>query len=189
MKKLMELLKKIIGIADEYPSRQDTSDELAKVRSSIMAMQIFAVFFMIITLIGTVVFFADCVVDLYKYMAKPSLGLAKALCIVIPDFILCLSLFVISMLCKNIFMNVNKSGTPFIPQVSKGMKKIAAVLIVMLILLTAAKFLFPIVFPVLGTEPEIVTDPVGWIFSSLLLMLSSIFDYGCKLQQESDETL
>ena len=86
-------------------------------------------------------------------------------------------------------MNVNKNGTPFIPKVPKEMKKIAAVIAAMLILSAAAEFLFPIVFPVLGTESEFVTDPAGWAFLSLLLMLSSIFDYGCRLQQESDETL
>ena len=69
------------------------------------------------------------------------------------------------------------------------MKKISAVIAVMLIISAAAELLFPIVFPALGTEPEIVTDPVGWIFIGLLLMLSKIFDYGCKLQQESDETI
>ncbi|MDE6709319.1 MAG: hypothetical protein K2J76_02380 [Oscillospiraceae bacterium] len=69
------------------------------------------------------------------------------------------------------------------------MKKIAVVIAVMLILSAAAEYLFPIVFPVLGIEPELVTDPAGWVFISLLLMLSVIFDYGCKLQKESDETL
>lgn len=189
MKKLIEILKKIVGIADECPRGQDTSDELTKIRSSITAMQIIAVVFMVIMLIFTAVFFVDCIVDLCEYIAAPSVWLAKALCIVIPNFILCLSLFVISVLCKNIFMNVNQSGTPFIPQVPKGMKKIAAVIAVMLVISAAAEFLFPIVFPVLGTEPELVTDPAGWMFCSMLLMLSNIFDYGCKLQQESDETL
>ncbi|MDE7279485.1 MAG: DUF2975 domain-containing protein, partial [Oscillospiraceae bacterium] len=124
-----------------------------------------------------------------EYIAAPSVWLAKALCIVIPNFVLCLSLFVISLLCKNIFMNVNQSGTPFIPQVSKGMKKIAAVIAVMLVISAAAEFLFPIIFPVLGTETKLVIDADGWLFFALLLMLSNIFDYGCKLQQESDETI
>lgn len=189
MKNILELLKKIVGISDEQPIVQDMSDELKKVRSNMLAMQIFSVIFMFVMLIFTVVFFVDCVTNLYEYTVKPSLGLAKALCIVIPNFILCLSLFVISLLCKNIFMNVNKNGTPFIPQVPKEMKKIAAVIAAMLILSAAAEFLFPIVFPVLGTESELVTDPAGWAFLSLLLMLSSIFYYGCRLQQESYETL
>ncbi len=146
MKNILELLKKIVGISDEQPIVQDMSDELKKVRSNMLAMQIFSVIFMFVMLIFTVVFFVDCVTDLYEYTVKPSLGLAKALCIVIPNFILCLSLFVISLLCKNIFMNVNKNGTPFIPQVPKEMKKIAAVIAAMLILSAASKFLFPIVF-------------------------------------------
>ncbi|MDE5860070.1 MAG: DUF2975 domain-containing protein [Oscillospiraceae bacterium] len=189
MKKLMELLKKIIGIPDGHTVRQNESDELKKVRSSIMAMQIIALIFMVIMLIFSAVWLIDCVTDLYEYSANPSFGLAKALCISISDFILCGSLFFISILCKNIFASINQSGTPFIPQVSSGMKKIAAVIAVMLILSAAAEYLFPMVFPVLNTEPELVTDPAGWIFFSLLLMLSNIFDYGCKLQQESDETL
>lgn len=185
----MELLKKFIGIPDGQPYRQDSSDELAKVKSSIVAMQIFALIFMVIMLIFSAVWLKDCITEAYKYMSSPSIGLAKALCISISDFILCGSLFVISIMCKNIFMSVNQSGTPFIPQVSKGMKKIAAVIAVMLILSAAAEYLFPIVFPELGTVPELVTDPAGWVFVSLLLMLSVVFDYGCKLQQESDETL
>lgn len=189
MKKTMELLKKIIGIPDGQTVRQNESDELEKVRSSIMAMQIFALIFMVIMLIFSALFLKDCITDIYEYTSSPSVWLAKALCIVIPRFILCGSLFVISLMCKNIFASINQSGTPFIPQVSKGMKKIAAVIAVMLILSAAAKYLFPIVFPELGTEPELVTDPAGWIFFSLLLMLSVIFDYGCKLQKESDETL
>lgn len=189
MKKPIELLKKIIGIPERQTVRQDESGELTKVRSSIMAMQIFALIFMVIMLIFSVVWLIDCITDIYKYTSSPSIWLAKALCISIHDFILCGSLFVISIMCKNIFMSINQSGTPFIPQVSKGMKKIAAVIAVMLILSAAAEYLFPIVFPELGTVPELVTDPAGWVFISLLLMLSVIFDYGCKLQQESDETL
>ncbi len=40
---------------------------------------------------------------------------------------------------------------------------------------------------IMGVSEE--RPAVGWAFVFILILLSSIFDYGCKLQQESDETL
>ena len=95
-----------------------------------------------------------------------------------------------TMICKNMLKSMKKSGTPFIPQIPSGMRKLSAVIAVALII---SVFVYLGVPKIFGTKiPNyngFFTNGTCVYIDAVLIFLSSIFDYGCKLQKESDETL
>lgn len=182
----MKKLKKAMGTAEEQPVINSTSKELEEVKHQIkifatlikiaMGMAIIVVGLFIVGLIGIAL-------D-YAITSNPSV--AEEIYKVIQGIITSAAILYITVVCSKFCENIIKSNTPFIPQVPKGLRKIAAAVIVMLLLSLAAAAVYS---GVTGTELTIYIDASGWAFVCILMLLSSIFDYGCKLQQESDETI
>ncbi|MCM1329059.1 MAG: DUF2975 domain-containing protein [Ruminococcus sp.] len=101
-----------------------------------------------------------------------------------------LTMAAISAVGFDIFRRFKKAGTPFTPDVGRGLRIIAVLLFAGWILMFAAHI---IAEKITGTVPP--NEYSGFIngtammFVSIFIMLGYIFDYGCKLQRESDETL
>lgn len=99
----------------------------------------------------------------------------------------CLALafaFGIAVLCS-----VQKSATPFNAYVGKGMRAIAVSEILSYVLRFAVKRIIAAVMTV-PTAEYLGYFGIGCIaLMGLLIVISFIFDYGCELQRESDETL
>ncbi|MDE5860069.1 MAG: hypothetical protein K2H23_06765, partial [Oscillospiraceae bacterium] len=186
MKKIMEQLKEIIGVADEHSTSNSTSKEIKEIKRQIkIYMQVIKIF-MFLTILCIVTFFISCIVDVLSYAGAPNADTATELYKSILDLIISVSLFCITIICKNIFISINNSDTPFIPQVSKGIRKISFTICTAFLVSIALQCLYPIF---MGIEQQFFIDGTSMIFVSILMFLRSIFDYGYKLQQESDETL
>lgn len=101
-----------------------------------------------------------------------------------------LTMTVISVLGFNIFRRFKKDKTPFVPYIGRDLRVIAIVLLVGWLLMFGAHIFADVTA---GAAPP--NEYSGFIngtsmmFVSIFIMLGYIFDYGCKLQKESDETL
>lgn len=100
------------------------------------------------------------------------------------------TLLAVAVVGFEIFRRFKKENTPFIPYIGKGLRIIAILLFAGIILMTAAHI---VSYKITGVMPPNeyngFLDYGSAIFVSLLIMLSYIFDRGCELQQESDETI
>lgn len=90
----------------------------------------------------------------------------------------------------SLFVTIRKQGTPFVTSVPRRMKLIA----ILVFLFTAApNWVYYILRGVHegGASFAIIENEgiIGLIFAAVLYALAMIFQYGCQLQQESDETL
>lgn len=88
-----------------------------------------------------------------------------------------------------VLYSIKKAATPFSAFVGKGMRAIA----VSMILPYAFNFVLKRILIVTFAEPT--EDYLGYFgyggiaIAGLLFVFSLVFDYGCELQRESDETL
>ncbi len=83
------------------------------------------------------------------------------------------------------------SETPFVSEVPKRLRAMAFIIMGAFLVSAGVTLVFK---AAAGAVPQhdyigYFANPYGMIFVTLLIMLSYIFDIGCKLQQESDETL
>lgn len=86
-------------------------------------------------------------------------------------------IFFILLYLQRIFRCVGEGTTPFVPDTSRRLRKIG-----LLILILGFFRGFP--GPV---DPLAIID--GFIYAFILFCLALVFDYGCELQKEIDETL
>lgn len=178
MKKSTEEIKEIM--------RENMPEELKNIKIQIKSVIKIIKILMFIMIVCTAVFFVNSIINTVSYAGAPNLEAANKLGESILALISSAAWLVVTVICKNIFADIDKSSTPFIPQVPKGIRKIAAAIIIMFIISAAEQLLYPIFT---GVELKLVIDGTSLIFVSILTLLSYIFDYGCKLQQESDETI
>ena len=186
MKKPMEQLKEIMGVADEQPAANSTSKELKEVKRQIQNLLTVIKIIMVMAIIAFVVIILGGIGLAFEYAVSPSSELAEEFYILVKMVVTAAAVWYISYVCNSFCKDIDKSNTPFIPQVPKGLRKIAAALVIMFFISIAAEAVYSVIT---NTEFNLVTDATLWASVCILLLLSSIFDYGCKLQKESDETL
>lgn len=186
MKKPMEQLKEIMGVAEEQPAANSTSKELKEIKRQLNTIIILIKITMIIAIIGMAAFTLGCAGILLDYTITSNPEAAEGIYTAIQNLVVSAAILYIAVVCKRFCESIIKSGTPFIPQVPKGLRKIAAAIVAMQFLSIAASAVYS---GITGTEFTIFIDTSAYILVCILFLLSSIFDYGCKLQQESDETL
>ena len=85
-------------------------------------------------------------------------------------------------------MSVGRVPTPFVKENSRA---ILAMGITVVVLCCVQENLFPLISYIQGTgNPTFTLIDFGCLFPGIpFLCLSYIFEYGCVLQRESDETL
>lgn len=107
------------------------------------------------------------------------------LCATVDSFCLVLAYaFGIAILCS-----IKKAATPFTAFIGKGMRAIAVSEILPYVFIFAAKRIIAAAVTVPTAEYSGYFG-IGSVFGMLLLfVISFVFDYGCELQKESDETL
>lgn len=102
----------------------------------------------------------------------------------------CLTMTVVTAVGFNIFSRFKKDKKPFVPYIGNGLRVIAFAMFAGFVLMFTAHILADVIA---GAAPP--NEYSGFINGSSMIMvsifgmLSYIFDYGCKLQQESDETI
>lgn len=186
MKKPMEQLKEIMGVPAEQPAVDGTSKELREVKRQInLFIKLIKISFGIeILIIGLLII--GCVGVVLDHAITQNIYTDLEIYKIIQGIIVSSAILYMTVVCMKFCENIIQSSTPFIPQVPKGLRKIAAAIAVMLLLSIAASGVYS---AVTGAEFILSIDATGWAFVFILMLLSSIFDYGCKLQQESDETI
>lgn len=185
MKKPMDQLKEVMGVPEEQPAN-GTSKEIREIKRQIKILMGVIKIFIFLMILAIVAFSISCIVGACSYADMPNAETAEELYKYIIELIMSISFFIITMICKSIFTSINSSGTPFIPQVSKGIRKISFTICAAFLASFAVQCVYPLI---MGIEQHFYVDGTSMIFVCILLLLSAIFDYGCKLQQESDETL
>lgn len=106
-------------------------------------------------------------------------------------FIDCAAFAVICTIGCGIIKLFRASETPFVSGVPKRLRAMAFIIMGAFLVSVGVKLVFK---AVTGAVPHdgytgYFENPYGMILVTLLIMLSYIFDIGCKLQRESDETL
>lgn len=96
-------------------------------------------------------------------------------------------LFAIFLLTYRIFHEISVTGTPFNVKYVKAIKAIGILVAVMSIVGSTVD---SIAASYAGMETlGLCSDSTGVIFGVIIFCLAYIFDYGCTLQKQSDETL
>lgn len=175
-----------MGVTEEQQGLTGMPEELKNIKVTIRSLITCIKILITLIAVGMAGSFAMCVIGLIGYIGEPSPETADKLGEGIMLFFSAGAAIAIAIICKNIFKEIDKSNTPFIPQVPRGMRRIAAVICVMFVFQALAVLLYPML---IGSDPVLYFNWTGFIFISVLMLLSYIFDYGCKLQKESDETL
>lgn len=186
MKKPMEQLKEIMGVEEEQPAAKNTSKELKEVKRQIKIFMEVIPIIKVLAIICFVVIVISGIGLILDYGKSPSPETAEEIYTFVQFAVAAAATWYISAVCSSFCKKIEKSDTPFIPQVPKGLRKIAAALVVVFFISIAAETVYT---EITHTEFNLVIDATLWVSVFILLLLSSIFDYGCKLQQESDETL
>ncbi|MCM1329058.1 MAG: DUF2975 domain-containing protein [Ruminococcus sp.] len=186
MKKPVDQLKTLLDVPGETPSANDHAKALKEVKRLIkLAVKLTKVFMALAALViaGFILGGIGIIAD---YAVTQNPDDVEEIFTAVQAVITSGAIMYICVICKKFCEKILESDTPFIPQVPKSMRKIAAVTAVMLIVSDIVSIVLSLVF---GMEVKVYVDGKGWFMVFLLLLLSSIFDYGCKLQKESDETL
>ncbi|MDE6709320.1 MAG: DUF2975 domain-containing protein [Oscillospiraceae bacterium] len=186
MKKPMEQLKEIMGVADEQPAANNTSKELKEVKRQIKNLLTVIKLIMALAIIAFVVIILSGIGLAFEYAVSQSSELVEEIYTFVQFAVTAAAVWYISSVCNSFCKDIDKSNTPFIPQVPKGLRKIATALVVLFFILIAAEAVYS---GITHTEFNLNIDVTLGASVCILLLLSSIFDYGFKLQQESDETL
>ncbi len=102
-----------------------------------------------------------------------------------------LTVIAVAVIGFEIFRRFRRDKTPFVPYIGKGLRIMAGVMFGGYIIIMCA---FHVIVPnIAGAAPPNefhgYINGTSMVLVSILCMLSCIFDYGCKLQKESDETL
>lgn len=96
-------------------------------------------------------------------------------------------LFAIFLLTYRMFNEISITGTPFNLKYVKTIKTIGVLVAVMTVV---GGFVDSAAASYAGMETlGLITDSTGLVFGVIIFCLAYIFDYGCALQKQSDETL
>ncbi len=125
--------------------------------------------------------------------ADKEFGSANAVLTMISNMIMLTSIGIALKFSAEIFNKLKTGDTPFQCDIADKIKKAGITLIAG----TFASTIFDVISSILikvgiiaSTEShEIVVDADYALFGVVLMALAYIFNYGCKLQQESDETI
>lgn len=102
----------------------------------------------------------------------------------------CLTMTVVTAVGFDIFRRFKRDQTPFVPYIGKGLRVIALAMFAgFALMFTAHIFADVIAGAAPPNEYSGAINGGSLIMVSIFTMLSYIFDYGCKLQQESDEII
>ena len=191
MKKTMEQqLKEILAVTEEQQGLKGQPKEVQEINRQIKIWEKTINIFTAITVIGIAGMLFGIIAGIIEYVGSPSPENLEEIYICVLYLIQFSAMLIMTMICKNMLKSMKKSGTPFIPQIPSGMRKLSAVMVVALMI---SVFVYLGVPKILGTEiPNyngFFTNGTCVYIVAVLIFLSSIFDYGCKLQKESDETL
>lgn len=185
MKKPMEQLKKIMGVK-EQSAENGESKELREVKRQIKILMNVIKIIKALVIIAVVVFVFGVAAMLLDNAISPDPEIAVEIYKLIQYIITAAATWYICSVCGGFCREIDKSNTPFVPQVPKGLRKISVTLMVIFFIKIAAEEVYT---RITHTEFTLYIDATAWAFISILMLLSAIFDYGCRLQKESDETL
>lgn len=102
-------------------------------------------------------------------------------------FVVSAFLFVILLITYKMFKKIHESYTPFDEQHVKSIKTIGILVMVMTLV---GRIVDSTASSIIGISTlGISTDSTGIILGLIIFCLAYIFDYGCMLQKQSDETL
>ena len=94
--------------------------------------------------------------------------------------------FMVFFMLYRIFAAISKEHTPFTAVNAKRMKQVAILVIIMGVINSIIEF----VAQRLLASPEGYSIDLMWVvIAAVIYCIALIFDYGCQLQQQSDETL
>ena len=132
----------------------------------------------------------ETVKSIIYFSGTPSAEIADEMYKDIIAFIEYAAVAFICLFSSQIMKSFRNNDTPFIQDIPKKILAIAATMPIAFLVSNIADFLFPVVTHITPTDyTNFFMNGTNMIIASFLAMLSYIFDYGCKLQQESDETL
>lgn len=104
-------------------------------------------------------------------------------------YILCVGMAVAFNFGRNIFRELKNGETPFRYEIADKIKAVAMVVFVT----GTIDFIMEIIMAILEVNGfwsgDVTIDFELFVWSAILSAVAYIFNYGCKLQQESDETL
>ena len=96
---------------------------------------------------------------------------------------------VIIFVLSGVFRRIARAGTPFTTRISKDIRLIAILLLVLALVLPLANLLFYLLPWFNGVDFGFFPDPFTLLIAAIFFCLALIFDYGTQLQLEADETL
>lgn len=135
----------------------------------------------IIIIVGTRLFAPDMLLAAWEPAVKAGQSFSFGQCVFF--FICCLGVFTCIFLslyhAKKIFGCIGKGNSPFTVKTGIQIRKIALYILLSAILCSLS------VFHLI----DFLSFCLCALFALILFCISLIFDYGCKLQQEVDETL
>ncbi|MCM1329057.1 MAG: hypothetical protein NC253_06395 [Ruminococcus sp.] len=187
IKEQREEIAKMIAQTDEQLGVAGMPEELKNITVTIRNLIKLMNILLVLAVVMLAAELGACIDNLTEYLGAPSPETADKLGGGIMLFFAIGAAAAIAAVLKNIFKAIEKSGTPFIPQVSKGIRKITAVICFMFVFQGLAVVVYPMLTG--GGDPTLYFNWTSFIFVSVLELMGYIFDYGCKLQKESDETL
>ncbi len=108
----------------------------------------------------------------------------------------CVMLAVIMFVSDKLFRGIKRSGSPFRTDTCRKMKQISVLLVLLAtvppVIGTVLYIIFmpvPITMHQLFNVQQIVFSTSNLFTALVFFIVAKVFDYGCGLQQESDETL
>ena len=118
----------------------------------------------------------------------------SAVGIAVSNIILVFGLFIIQLVAvfmvfltlHRIFSAICKDHTPFTNINAKRMRKVAVLIIAMGAISSITEF---IAHKLITTQDGYSIDGTWLVMAAVIYCIALIFDYGCQLQQQSDETL
>lgn len=190
MKKPMEQLKEIMAVTEEQQGLTGLPEEVKEIKAQTKYLALIVKIFRVIVIICVVISLIALGMSIFDFAKEHTAENSDELYISIHELIKYTAMMFITSLGCGIINCFEKNETPFVPQIPKKMVKISIIMIVAFLISTAVTILYP-VFTGMERAAYIsfFTDGMNMIFSSILILLSKIFDYGCKLQKESDETI
>ncbi len=177
MSKFTKKVAEIMGL----PEKTDPKSEFKGMVKSIMPiMRFFQVFMIGMLFISVIEIIISAVQSDFEEMYNS-----------IFMFIDCAAFAAICTIGCGIIKLFRASETPFVTGVPKRLRAMAFITLGAFLVSVGVKLVFKALTESVprGGYIGYFENPYGMIFVTLLIMLSYIFDIGCKLQQESDETL
>ncbi len=156
-------------------------------------------FFLLVCILVSVIVLLYCIYGIVTHNDPPSVftginwekdytGIRLGYVFVV--LIRALAITIALMYAFTIFQTIGKGNSPFSPVISKRIRAIGIFLIVASVIAwPVGSLIAKAIWPGEITYPVVVSIDWGTLtFGFIISCLASIFQYGCVLQQESDET-